>query len=347
MNVLVIGGTAFIGPHVVRKLAEAGHTVAVFHRGRREAGLLPGVSHIHGDRRQLAEIAPEFERFGPEVVLHMIPSDAQHAWSCLRAFTGLARRAVAISSIDVYRAYNRFRRVEPGPPEATPLAEDAPLRERLYPYRDEPFPGTEDPERRRQIDDYDKIPVERLFLSEPQLPGTVLRLPAVYGPNDEQHRLFKYLRRMDDRRPAILLSEGAAGWRWARGYVENVAQAIFLAVVADRAAGRVYNVAEPEALSEAEWVRRIAAQAGWDGELIALPEERLPGHLKQDYDWRQDIAADTTRIRTELGYTELIAPEEALRRTIAWERANPGETDLQEFDYAAEDAALAEAKRGA
>lgn len=36
------------------------------------------------------------------------------------------------------------------------------------------------------------------------------------------------------------------------GYVENVAAAIALAVTREQAAGRIYNVAEPRALSVAE-----------------------------------------------------------------------------------------------
>ena len=40
MKVLVIGGTNFIGPHVVRQLIERGHEVAVFHRGETKAKLL-------------------------------------------------------------------------------------------------------------------------------------------------------------------------------------------------------------------------------------------------------------------------------------------------------------------
>ena len=55
------------------------------------------------------------------------------------------------------------------------------------------------------------------------LPATVLRLPAVYGPGDTQHRLRAYLRQMDDGRPSIPLPDGQADWRWTRGYVENVA----------------------------------------------------------------------------------------------------------------------------
>src|SRR5436190_8561175 len=90
-----------------------------------------------------------------------------------------------------------------------------------------------------------------LWLNAPELPGTVLRLPAVYGPGDRQHRLFPYVQRMHDGRPAILLEHGRASWRWTRGYVENVARAIALAVVQEHATGLIYNVGEAEALTEA------------------------------------------------------------------------------------------------
>ena len=97
----------------------------------------------------------------------------------------------------------------------------------------------------RWLDDYDKILVERVVIGEPDLPGTILRLPMIYGPGDDAHRLFPYLKRMDDGRPAILMEEVRARWRWARGYVEDVAEAVVSAVLDDRAAGRVYNVSEP------------------------------------------------------------------------------------------------------
>jgi hypothetical protein len=69
-------------------------------------------------------------------------------------------------------------------------------------------------------DDYDKIPVARTIMSDPELAGTILRLPMVYGPGDMFHRLHPYLKRMDDRRPAVLIQEDAAQWRGPRGYVE-------------------------------------------------------------------------------------------------------------------------------
>jgi hypothetical protein len=52
---------------------------------------------------------------------------------------------------------------------------------------------------------------------------------------------------------------------------------------------------------------------------------------------------DTTHIREELGYVELVPPDEGFRRTAEWERTQPPqEIDPQSFDYAAEDAVLRE-----
>ena len=313
----------------MRRLAGAGHEVAVFHRGRTGAELPEGVWHFLGDRRRLGDRADELRSFGPEVVLDMIPMNEKDAQGVVDVFRGVARRIVAISSEDVYRAYDVVRGLAPGPPDPIPLSEDAPLRERLYPYE------------REGIEDYEKILVERVVMGDPDLPGTVLRLPAVYGPGDYQHRLFDYVKRMDDGRPAILLGEGMANWRWTHGYVEDVASAIALAITDERAAGHVYNVGEAEPLPWAEWVREIGRAAGWEGEVVALPEDRLPQHLDWGLNTEQHWFVDTGRIRQQLGYAEEVSREEALRRTVGWERAHPPENvDPASFDYAAEDAAL-------
>ncbi len=146
---------------------------------------------------------------------------------------------------------------------------------------------------------------------------------------------------MDDQRPAILLDEHMAQWRWTRGYVENVAAAIVLAIANERAAGRIYNVGEAHALPMIEWVRAIAHVADWHGEIITLPADRVPPHLVPDIDLNQDLLIDTTRIREELGYHEPVSVDETLRRAVAWERANPPkEVNAEQFDYGAEDAAL-------
>src|SRR5947209_6957417 len=113
MRVLVLGGTSFIGPTAVRRLAARGHQVAVFHRGKSNAPLPSNVQHIYGDRAQLGDFADAFREFDPEIVLDMMPLTEQAGQRLVELFCGLARRLVVISSVDVYRAYDRFRKADP------------------------------------------------------------------------------------------------------------------------------------------------------------------------------------------------------------------------------------------
>lgn len=276
MRILIIGGTNFMGPLVVGMLQRQGHEITVFHRGQTEADLPTGVRQMLGDRANLAAFRNEFAHLAPEVVLDMISYTEQNALTFMDVFKGIARRAVVVSSGDVYRAYGRVIRTEPGSPDPVPLTEDAPLREKPYPYRGTTLRSQDDAQ--SWMDDYDKIPVERITLNTPELPGTILRLPMVYGPRDTMHRLFGYLKRMDDNRPTILLEEGMAHWRWTRGYVENVATAIALAVTDERARGRIYNVGEETALSTSEWIQNIGKAAKWQGEIVIVPDNQLPSH---------------------------------------------------------------------
>jgi nucleoside-diphosphate-sugar epimerase len=336
MRILVIGGTNFMGPLVVHALNEQGHEVTVFHRGQTQSDLPRGVKEILGDRRSLDKIAVELQRLAPEVVLDMIPFTEQDALGVMHLFSGIAHRLVAISSQDVYRAFGRVNGKETGPVESIPITEDSALRQNLYPYRGETQRNQDDP--KKWQDDYDKILVERVVLGDTNLPGTILRLPMVYGPGDYQHRLFPYLKRMDDKRPAILLDEAEAQWRWTHGYVENVADAIALAVTDERSTGRIYNVGEPFTFSMTEWIALIGKIAGWQGRVVSVPHGRLPEPLRFGINAEQDIVVDSSPIRRELGYKERVDVEEALQRTIAWERVNPPkEIDPKEFDYTVED----------
>jgi len=309
-----------------------GHSVSIFHRGSTRND--SPVESILGERRDLAVLRPK-----ADVVIDLILSSGAQAELLMEAFRGVAGRVVAASSMDVYRACGVLHGSEEGPLEPTPLTEDSPLRTKLQTY-----PAAQVKMLQKLFgwldDEYDKIPVERAILGDPELPGTVLRLPMIYGPGDRLRRFHPVLKRIDDGRRDILFEEGWAAWRSPRGYVENVAAALALAAVSERAAGRVYNVAETPAFTELEWAGKIAAATGWDGELVTLPKERTPAHLAPPGNSAQHWEADSTRIRRELGYREPAPLDEAIRRTIDWERAHPPEEfNPHKFDYTAEDAA--------
>lgn len=336
MRVLVIGGTGFIGPYVLRRLIEDGHAVSVFHRGETKAELPSEVNHISGDRGDLTSFESEFINVGPDVVLDMICYTERDASTLVDAIERVCERLVVASSMDVYRSYGRLLGLEQGPPDPQPMDEGSPLRESRYPHR----AISKSPQDFAAA--YDKIPVERTVNDAAKLRATILRLPAVYGPGDKYHRAFEYLKRMDDGRDKIILEEARARWLWTRGYVENVADAIALAVTDDRAAGRVYNVGELDVLTEADWVRSIGQAADWRGEVVVLPNQKMPAHLAAPYSFEHHMQCDTSRIRRELGYDERVSRDEAMRKTIEWERAHsPDKVDMASFNYEVEDAALA------
>jgi nucleoside-diphosphate-sugar epimerase len=287
MRVLVIGGTGFIGAWITRQLLERGDYVVVVHQGRVHARDLPKGARSVISTAPLC--APEPYRSSlrhgePDVVIHVMAMTQPEADAAVRALAGRTGRFVVLSSGDVYRAYGRFIGLEPGPPDPTPLTpETSPLRSRLYPHRTaESEPGS-------LSHDYDKIPVEQAFEASP-VPCVTLRLPKVYGPSSNADLATVY---------------GFADqpqWRWTHGYVENIAAAVVFAAAHPAVDGCIYNLGEAETPTVSERLRH-------------LPKRPRPSSPCDQYDFRQDLAFDTTAIRT-LGFADPIPYEEGLRRTL-------------------------------
>jgi nucleoside-diphosphate-sugar epimerase len=339
MKILLIGGSGFIGRFTAGQLIASGHSVTVFHRGNTKVA--DGAEEIPGNRQFLQDHQSEFRQQKFDVVVDFVLSSGRQAQQLMDSFRGITGRVVILSSMDVYRAWGVFYGLEPGGLQELPLTEDSDLRTKP------PYPLEVLKSRSKTIpwldEEYDKIPVEQTVLGDPRLPGTVLRLPMVYGSGDFVHRFHPILKRIDDSRRQIIFADDVAPLRTPRGYVEDVASAVVLAT-SPQAMGRVYNVCEADSFGELDWARKIAAASGWDGEFVVLPHDRTPKHLLWPGNTAQHIVASSDRIRKELGYRELLPRDDAIRRTIDWERANPPAQPLAQFDYEAEDAALAQFK---
>lgn len=313
VRILILGGTGFIGREVVRALA--GHDLFLFHRTPAESGR-GEVVHIQGDRADLIAHHARFRRLSPDVVLDMTPQNAGDATRTVAAFEGLAGRAVAVSSLSVYRAFGRLLRTETCAVDVRALDEASPLRTRRFPYRGDRARARSDP--KRWLDDYDKIPAEQVFLEADSLPASVVRLPLVYGPRDLDARVGAYVARLRSGRP-FCFERTAAQWRNARDHVANVAHAIAL-VTLGGAPGRVYNAPGAHDLPERDWARAIAQAAG-----VRTPvevgdrtgERPLIDEFPADADFRQHLRIDDTRIRAELGYREQVSMTHGLAETAA------------------------------
>ncbi|HRF97997.1 MAG TPA: NAD-dependent epimerase/dehydratase family protein [Aggregatilineales bacterium] len=336
MRILVIGGTQFIGLALVNQLHTMGHTVGVFHRGQSDTPLPDGVVRILGDMNQLTDSRADFATFAPDVVLHNMVMNTNHVNQLIDAFSGMVSRIVMTSSMDVYRDFGRLLGIEDSPIETDILTEESPLRTVLYPHRSR---SGDDPN--HLFYHYDKIPCEDILLHTPNIKGTVLRLPMVIGERDKQRRLYGFLNQMQSGRKAIVMDEDYAKWRSTYGYVENVAKAMALACLDDRASGRIYNVADGifDSLSMAQKVKSVL---NWEGRFVVLPSNQLPEVLRFG-SVPQSLQVSSERIERELGFVRDVTFDEGVARTLAWDIANPLPTLPPQFEpyYEAQDAVLA------
>lgn len=327
MKVLVIGGSRFIGRRIVERLLERGHDVTCLNRGNAPAP--SGASTLVGDRRQDKVVATAVRDLVPDAVVDMVAMTEDDAKG-LPVPEGV--RVVVASSCDVYRNFGGVNGKEELPPDPVPLTEKSPLRTRLYPYR-----GSERSAEIPWLNDYDKILVEREVTSKG---ATAVRLPMVYGPLDYQRRTRDVLRRMDADR-SVCLGSALAGWRGCRGFVDNMAEAFVLATESPEGAGEVFVVADEDGLDvELDWVQAIGKAAGWNGHVTVVPEADLPADLKSDGVFEFDANVSARKFRETFGDFAIVTSDEALERTVAWERSNPP-TDEAELDSRLEDWARA------
>lgn len=104
MNLLILGGTAFLGRHLVNLTLERGDTITLFNRGRTNPGLFPKVETIQGDRKQ--SLAPLASRTWDVV----IDTSGYHPTDVRASAAFLAPRVghyLFISTISVYADFSR------------------------------------------------------------------------------------------------------------------------------------------------------------------------------------------------------------------------------------------------
>jgi nucleoside-diphosphate-sugar epimerase len=329
MDILVIGGTRFVGRAIVEQLLRRGHDVTIYHRGRQEVGFDGPVAHVHGDRRDHARFQADLAQLSPEGVVDVIPMNASDTRTLVEALRGRIQRSVHISSGDVYA---------PGQP--IPIPEDAQLAPADH--IDLPLHGQKVP--------YSKVAAEEALREAQEagdFPATVLRLPAVYGPRDPLAREWFFVKRVLDGRHRIALPDGGLSL-FHRGYVDDVARAAVLALESPSAIGRTYNVGHKRVLTVAGIAELVARAMDHQWEVVSVPGDRLPA--TNPYVAPYHIVYDLSRIQADLGFRDSLSLEDGMRRTVEWLVANPPTPQTwgmarylkdDAFDYAAEDAAIA------
>ncbi|MDA0988989.1 MAG: NAD-dependent dehydratase [Chloroflexi bacterium] len=326
MNALVIGGTGPSGPHIVNGLIERGYDVTVLHGGQHEAEFVQPVEHIHTDPHfaETLESGLEGRTFDVAVATYgriRLVADV---------LKGKTQRLITVSGGMLFAPRNDPRWGPLGAPAVIP--EDSPL--------------TDNPDGPRLP--YMIWVTEQTVMqahSEGHYNATILRYPGIYGPGAPANPEWSIVRRILDSRKRIIVSSGRGTGRRASG--QNAAHAVLLSVdKPSESSGQIYNVGEEVQYSQRQVIEFIAKHLNHDWELVDMPatlaSRVYKGGSAQGSSGGSDF--DITKIRTHLGYQDVVSVSDALTQSAEWLLANRpepgGEIEQQlgdPFAYDAED----------
>lgn len=320
MTIAIIGGTGFIGSEVAKRLVARGEDTLVVSRGRHPVNLPEGARQVAGDRMDTALIANLLRANGVTGVIDIFALSLRNTQPLLDAVGQTGARYVLVSSTDVYANYGGLLRKEAPPVRPEPATEDSPLRTSRFPYRSNSRrpKGVDDD----LFEDYDKIPVEEAVRADSRFESTIVRLPMVFGPNDKQHRFAWIIDAAESGKP-IALDRRAASWLNSYSFVTDIADALALAATHPTAGGRTYNAAQAQVRSVRGWAEVITSIMGVDAEITEVEPEAngIMADRAEAMDLRYPLTLDSTRIRAELGYAEVVPERDALLATIEWEKS--------------------------
>jgi len=104
MQLLILGGTLFLGRHLVEAARARGHQVTLFHRGKTNPGLFPDVLELLGDRTSEADLAAlAVQRF--DAVIDTCGYVPRVVGMSARALAPQAGLYCFISSVSVYSGW--------------------------------------------------------------------------------------------------------------------------------------------------------------------------------------------------------------------------------------------------
>ena len=287
---LVIGGAGFIGVAACKELMRRGvETIAA---GRKERPYGTFTSYVAFDRGDEEQLARALEQTQPDVLLDLACYQPKDMESVARQFHG--ERYVFVSTGVYPFLHGKEAREE----DFVPLDGDPP----------------------DALDYLDgKRWCETLLWRKQDLPWTIVRPPAVFGPADHTLRIAAYIERVADGGPLLVPAETferRANLAWAKDIGFACALACDLRKDAQH---KAYNAAF-ENVSLRDLIEGIANALGVPARPHPIPFDELPdGASPYGPDPRRHSGYLIERARKELGF-EPSALEDALAETLAWYR---------------------------
>jgi nucleoside-diphosphate-sugar epimerase len=294
-----------------------------------------GLRHVRVDRADTASLERAAE--GADVLVDVIPFRSADAEQLLALGMGVGA-VIAISSASVYTDDEGHSLDEAEEPEDLPrLPVPIPESQPTLPPGDATYSTG-------------KAAVEQALLERSEVPATVIRPCAIYGPGDRQAREWHFVKRVLDGRDAVVLAYGGRS-RFHTTAVDNLAELI--RCCAERPGTRALNCGDPDPPTLLEISRAIAAALGHEWREVPIrgkPEGKVgdtPWSVPDTHPFVVDMSA-----ARDVGYRPVTGYPDGVRAACEWLVEATRGGDWREvlpaharyygelFDYDAEDAFL-------
>ena len=321
MKVLVLGGSRFIGLHLVRLLHDDGHHVTVLNRGQTQANLPDSVVRLIADRADTEQVKAALKDDSYDVVFDISAYTTSTLKPVIEILEGRVGRFVFCSTTSVY-----------GPNDTIPIEEDFPLHR------------TPDASQYAR----DKIECEDFLVeafNQRGFPMTILRPPYVYGPDNYlKAREFSYFARLKQGRKIIIPGDGLTPVHPV--HVDDLADAFAAVPGKSQTLGQTYTICSPDAITANGYVRAMAEIMGVSADIVNM-EPRDYDALDQQlypFEWAVSRIYSTDKARRDLGWSPRFHMRDGLEMTYRWWLAEG--MDKEVWDFSNEDEALVRAGSG-
>ena len=251
MNILVIGGTSFVGRHIVEAAVLKGHQVTLFNRGISNPAAFPGLRHITGDRRKDAgKLAGQKW----DVVIDTCAYSTTDLAPVLEKIA--ASRYVFVSTISVYSDYGN------GAPTETSAVLDNP------PDSDEVNGKSYGPL---------KVEAEKMVIDAFGSRALIIRPSIVAGPYDPTDRFTFWVKKLSESGQAMIPGSKDRKVQW----IDARDLAAFVIAQIEAGNGGTFNVAA-DAINMEEFVNAVGtgeADLVWVDDAFLLNEGIEPFQL--------------------------------------------------------------------
>ncbi len=307
MNILVIGGTRFIGRHFVDLARARGHAITLFNRGKTNADLYPDVETIQGDRDKQGDLDQLRGRTW-DAVLDTCGYIPRHVTMLAETLRDAVNQFAFISTISVYADP-----VQEGADEDAPLKtlDDATTEE----VTGETYGGL-------------KVLCERA--ADVIMPGRVvhIRPGLVVGSYDPTDRFTYWVDRI--AKGGDVLVPGVASRRVQFIHAADLG-AFMLRLIEDRVMG-VYNAVNPTTpIHWGEWMESTKRATGSDAQFTWVSDEFLQTHNVTGAElpfWvpapHDGVLGVSNQRAIERGLTSL-SIDQVVAETLAWSRSRPAD----------------------